>query len=35
VGSITTLAILLLFWPLIDRMFASVGLTRGAGAASR
>ena len=25
VGSITTLAILLLFWPLIDRAFAGVG----------
>jgi putative tricarboxylic transport membrane protein len=25
VGSITTLAILLLFWPLIDRAFGSMG----------
>jgi TctA family transporter len=25
VGSITTLAIVLLFWPLIDKAFASVG----------
>jgi putative tricarboxylic transport membrane protein len=25
VGSITTLAILLLFWPLIDKVLASLG----------
>ena len=28
VGSITTLAIVLLFWPLIDKAFGSVGLWR-------
>jgi TctA family transporter len=30
VGSITTLAILLLFWPVIDNLLARVGLTHGA-----
>jgi TctA family transporter len=30
VGSITTLAIVLLFWPVIDGLLGRVGLTRGA-----
>src|SRR5512141_2185530 len=35
VGSITTLAILLLFWPLIDRLLGSVRRAQGAKPASR
>jgi TctA family transporter len=35
VGSITTLAIVLLFWPVIDALLARVGLTQGTKATSR
>jgi TctA family transporter len=35
VGSITTIAILLLFWPLIDRVIASIGRSRQSAAKAR
>ena len=35
VGFITTLAIVLLFWPVIDSLLARVGLTQRGGAVQR